>query len=381
MPIPQSETTKRTTGLLISEAVGRLKTATESARQDAPTPQGEEGSDAPTPEQEAADGLGPDETNLDPEESDAGGSDDEAAEAAADDDPDEDDDAKDPVFTAVIDGEEYEVPLSELIASWQRQGDYTKKTQALAEQRRALEDQAKQVQELHSGLTAEQQRIAKEREQYDAALEALQQVLKGADDEWAKIDWDQLYEEDPVEAAKQESRYRRHLDRKREAEAEAKRREEERKREAEEAQKRVVAEFQAGIAKHFPQWVDESVRSKDWGAMYKVAKSLDFTDDEIRSTTDVRIFRLLHKAMQFDRVEAAKRSATSVAPKKAAGEPAKVVRSSGARPATRAGATSSNRSIRDAYAKLRQSGNPADAARLLQLQRQANASASRRARE
>ena len=46
----------------------------------------------------------------------------------------------DPVHRVKVDGEEFEVPLSELVAGYQRSADYTRKTQALADQRKTLAD-------------------------------------------------------------------------------------------------------------------------------------------------------------------------------------------------------------------------------------------------
>jgi len=43
---------------------------------------------------------------------------------------------KDKLVTVKVDGEEFSVPLAEAMASYMRQADYTKKTQALAEERR-----------------------------------------------------------------------------------------------------------------------------------------------------------------------------------------------------------------------------------------------------
>lgn len=62
-------------------------------------------------------------------------------------DPDtEDDDAEDQgLYTVKIGGEEQEVTLDELRAGYQRNGDYTRKTQALAEERRLLEQRAHQI--------------------------------------------------------------------------------------------------------------------------------------------------------------------------------------------------------------------------------------------
>lgn len=50
-------------------------------------------------------------------------------------------------YKVKVDGQEVEVGLKELLAGYARQSDYTKKTQALAEQRRSLESQQKVLME------------------------------------------------------------------------------------------------------------------------------------------------------------------------------------------------------------------------------------------
>lgn len=81
------------------------------------------------------------------------------------DDEDQEEEAEEPTFTVTIDGKEEEVTQSELLQGYQRQADYTRKTQALTEQRKHLEAQAEQV-------TQKQQQAI-------AILEAIPQQLLG----------------------------------------------------------------------------------------------------------------------------------------------------------------------------------------------------------
>lgn len=81
------------------------------------------------------------------------------------DDEDQEEEAEEPTFTVTIDGKEEEVSQSELLQGYQRQADYTRKTQALTEQRKHLEAQAEQV-------TQKQQQAI-------AILEAIPQQLLG----------------------------------------------------------------------------------------------------------------------------------------------------------------------------------------------------------
>lgn len=365
MPRPSQDTQGATkpSSLSVDEAVSRLSKRNEAKGSAA----------APAPEQQP-DGIDPEGTTLDNEESDAGGSDGADADdlAAAGDNSDDDQDAKD-LFTVTVNGEEVEVSLDELVASYSRHGDYTKKTQALAEQRRAVEQQAKEYETGLATLSAEQQKLAKQAEQYDAALSAVQSALKTADDEWAQVDWEKWYDEDPHEAGKARIKYDLHRERKAAADAEAKRREDERAEEGRRRQAEALKAFQAEVGKAFPEWSDEQVRTKDLAAMHKSARDLGFTDDEFRSTTDARILRMLHKAMQFDRIKAVKAGATNQAPNRVSGrgearEPAPVVQPGGARPVVRAG-TGGKASVREALQVFRQTKSINDAAAALAAKR------------
>ena len=95
-------------------------------------------------------------------------------------------------YTVKVNGEEIEVTLDELLHGYSRQSDYTRKSQELAERRKATE--------------ALEQEIAAEREQYAELLprmrEQLQQQLQ------AEPDWDKLYEQNPVEAVRLERKWR-----------------------------------------------------------------------------------------------------------------------------------------------------------------------------
>ena len=67
------------------------------------------------------------------------------------------------VYTVKVDGEEIEVSLDELQQGYQRQSDYTKKTQGLSEERREIEDVRGQV-------SQELQYLNQQRQQYQQAL-------------------------------------------------------------------------------------------------------------------------------------------------------------------------------------------------------------------
>jgi len=92
-----------------------------------------------------------------------------------------------------LDGEETEVTLDELRKGYSRYSDYTRKTQALAEERKAFQSEA--------------EAIRMERAQYAELLPALKAQIEAQTE--AEPDWDNLYNEDPIEAARLERHWRK----------------------------------------------------------------------------------------------------------------------------------------------------------------------------
>lgn len=86
------------------------------------------------------------------------------------------------MFTVNVNGIEQQVTQEELINGYSRQQDYTRKTQELSQQRKTIEEQAKEV--------AQRDAI------YSQLLPKMEAQLKG---EMAnEPDWDTLYKDDPV---------------------------------------------------------------------------------------------------------------------------------------------------------------------------------------
>lgn len=130
-----------------------------------------------------------DEQLADGDEAEQDSEDDETGEAVEDDEAEEDD-AEEPTFTVIVDGKEEAVSQSELISGYQRQADYTRKTQALTEQRKALETQAEQV--------------GKKYEEAATIMEAVTQTLLGTPPE--KPDTQLLYADPSLSEAQNRQR-------------------------------------------------------------------------------------------------------------------------------------------------------------------------------
>jgi hypothetical protein len=188
---------------------------------------------------------------------------------------------EEPRYKVKIDGKEEEVPLSELVAGYQRQADYTRKTQRLAEERRRV--------------TEEYQQAAEERRRYAAALQALEQQLVGQEP-----DWEQLQRENPAVFAAEFAAYQKRL-----KALEAIRKEQEAlqvlaaQQQQELLQQRLEQERELLLAA-IPEWVDGERATQERRALIEYGKSLGFTDEELNQIYDHRVVKLLRNAWLFD---------------------------------------------------------------------------------
>jgi len=216
------------------------------------------------------------------------------------------------IYTVKVDGDEYEVTQDELLNGYQRQQAYTKRSQELAEQRKAFE--------------AEAQQVAQMRDTYAQQLEQLsqynQQILGDAEP-----DWDALAKE---YSAEELFLYKTKLDQQKE---QARQVEAERQAIAQQQAQEQQVQMQQHLAvqreemlDRIPQWRDEDVRTSEREQVIKYAQqSVGFSPQEIANASDARAIELLYKAWQWDNLQSKKPAAkkkASKAPKMAkAGQP------------------------------------------------------------
>jgi hypothetical protein len=102
-------------------------------------------------------------------------------------------------YTVKVDGDEFEVTLDELRDGYQRQADYTRKSQSLAEQRKAYE--------------ANLQAVQNERQQYSQVLEQMSQNQNYELQRFENIDWKELKDDDPMDYMEKRLEYQEAKDR------------------------------------------------------------------------------------------------------------------------------------------------------------------------
>lgn len=256
----------------------------------APRPERQSSEAAPTEEVEAlADDIEGDETAAAPdEELDA-----EVApedEVATDEDASEEADAPEPLYTVKINGKEEQVTLQEALKGYQRNVDYTRKTEALSHERKSIE--------------AERQQVQAERAQYAQMLTALQQQL--AQPAQQEPDWQKLYDTDPLEYVRQKDLWRERQERMQAAQYEQQRVQTLMAQEQAQQLQKMVAEGRQTLLEAVPQWKDQKKWDADRVQLLEYGQKLGFTGEELNQTYDPRAVLALYKAMQYDRLVANK---------------------------------------------------------------------------
>jgi hypothetical protein len=240
--------------------------------------------DAVEAKAEDAEGTEAEATEADAEETDA-------EDSAESEDGEQQEQQPDPVFTVKVNGEEVQVTLDELQRGYSRQADYSRKTQQLAEERKAFQ--------------GETEAIRQERAQYATLLGALQQQLQATAQLEQQPDWDRLYDEDPIQATKLERQWRK-VTEERQAKLAAIQAEQQRvskaldTQQAEVLKQHLIREAER-MPELIPEWKDASVAKKEKTELRSWLENQGLNQVEIDSLTRAEHVALLRKAYLYDR--------------------------------------------------------------------------------
>jgi Tfp pilus assembly protein PilN len=247
-----------------------------------------------------------------------------------------------PKYRVKVSGEEVEVSLDELLNGYSRTADYQKKTQSLAEQRKAVEAERVKIDE-----------AAKTRETYAQRLQVIEQLLQQQDQ---GQDLASLKSEDPIAYAVAMGEKMERDKQLQAVQMERQRvQQEQQSHQQIQLQKHIQAE-QAKLVEAIPEFKDDVKAEVIRRDIRNYAKAQGFTDQELSQVYDSRAVLALYKAAQYDKLMAGK----GVTSKKVANAPKTI------RPGTSNPQSSENETAKKDRAALRQSGNKKDAARLFE---------------
>ena len=244
------------------------------------------------------------------------------------------------LYTIKVDGEETQVTLEELQNGYSRQRDYTRKTQELAEQRKAIE--------------AKQQEVSQKDAIYSQLLPKMEATLKGELEN--EPDWSALYEADPIAYVREKDIWNEKKQKLQAVQAEAQRLQQESAMEQQKKLQQFVEYGNQQLLEQIPEWQDNEVASKEKMAIRDYGVNvLGYTPQEMDSVYDYRVLLGLRNAwLQHKTVQATKVKPTE---KKAAARTA--------RPGT-SNVPKSTTPVKKARQKLAKTGKVQDAAKLFE---------------
>lgn len=195
------------------------------------------------------------------------------------------------LFTVTVDGKPVQVTRDELVKSYSRQADYTRKTQELAEQRKAHE--------------AETLAVREERKQRADSLAQLQEAIKSVTPK--EPDWNTLRATlSPGEYAAEYAAWSQHKDEMRAIAEERKKAEEAVQADQAKAFAEHLKEQTRLLAEALPEMKDPEKAKALRADLAAAAESVGFTANDLNSVTDHRLMLLLAKAAKYDKAQKAR---------------------------------------------------------------------------
>jgi hypothetical protein len=212
---------------------------------------------------------------------------------------------KNPTYTVKAAGEEKQVTLDELMQGYQLGADYTKKTQEVAEQRKAVEAEQQAIQE------------AKQvRDTYAQRLQAIEQFLTGNQD--SPEDLAAMKENDPIGYAVKVAELTEKKEQLAQVKAEQDRLAQQQQAEQQQQMAKFVQQEATKLSQVLPEFSDPTKGEQIRNEIRNYGKSVGFSDQELANVYDSRHVLMLHKAMQYDKLQKSKPAVTkkvSKAPK------------------------------------------------------------------
>jgi hypothetical protein len=274
---------------------------------------------------ETQDAKASDAAEDEPEQSD------EPEDGEQSDDQDEPDkaDEQPELYTVKVAGDEVQVTLEEALKGYSREQDYTRKTQALAEQSKA-----------------EMAAIAAARDEYLSKLQTVEKIITASQ---PRVD-QSLRHTNPAEWSAQMLQHQQWADQRRALEAESGRLNAERSQEEARERETLASREAEALLAALPEWKDPAIAKAETAALREYGQSIGFTDAELDDVLDHRAVRVLRDAMAYRDLKAKTGKVRSAVESK------KI-----AKPGTASATPSKAQDLQRAKTRLRQSGSVDDA--------------------
>jgi hypothetical protein len=268
----------------------------------------------------------------------------EASDLGDEDEADEGDDTSQDfdIMAAAVEVNGEEKTVEELKSGYLRQQDYTRKTQALSEEKKVFAEQVAAVDQ--------------ERAQYAEVLPMLaQQIQQSVEQE---PDWDTLYDTDPTLAAKAERQWRKQLEDKQKqlqaVQSEQQRMQQLHQQRMDQARAQFVEQQREVLPDLIPEWRDTKVAAQEAGEIREFLLQTGFPEQDIDGMNSALLVKMARLAMLQAR-GANRADKAKAKPKPAKGSKTMRAGSRGTQPKPK-------NAVREAQQRLKSTGRVNDAA-------------------
>jgi hypothetical protein len=196
-----------------------------------------------------------------------------------------------------VDGETRDVPLSDVIKSFQLEGHVNNKSIELSNQRRALEQEQEQFR------TAAKQQIERNEHLGNLAVEQLNY-------EFSQVNWNELRQEDPGQYSALMQDFQNRQNQIQQYMGEIAQQKQQQEQESQQKLAENLKQEREQLLDAIPEWRDASKFDEARKSISTYAQNLGFTDAELGQIYDHRILRVLNDAARYQALQAAKPSAT-----------------------------------------------------------------------
>jgi hypothetical protein len=189
-------------------------------------------------------------------------------------------------------GEEREVTLDDLIKSYQLGTDYTKKSQSVAEERKAVEAERNVIQEARAL-----------RDQYAQQLGIIEQMLNQPQQ---AEDLDYLKETDPIGYAVRVAEMSQKEKQLAQVRAQRDQLSQQQEYDRQQQMRQMVSAESEKLVAVLPEFADPSKGEAIRKDIRTYGKQMGFSDEELGNVFDSRAVLTLYKAMQYDKLQSSK---------------------------------------------------------------------------
>ena len=203
--------------------------------------------------------------------------------------------AQEELYKVKIGDQELEVTLDEALKGYQRESDYTKKTQDLGNQRRDIETQ-------QDSLKKELEAVKNSRSQYEQQLTELTKHLNQDNN----IDWETLYRENPADYIKLKADEDKRKEALQLTQLEQQRINEEKRKEQEKVYNNYLVKERQILAEKMPVYADKEKGPQLLEKLTSFALEQGYTQKEISMMVDHRAVLLLADAYRYNQIKKSK---------------------------------------------------------------------------